>query len=82
MRLQDVALEIDLGSTICKKIKNIYYPDQKWGDSYKLVAQKFAELKKILKSYYFDDDKIEFLKKLTQYSQEDIRECLENQTDS
>lgn len=67
--------EINLGSTICTKLKQIYFPDEYWAKCYKHVAQKFSELKRIMNKFYTEKTELEILRELQRYSEADIKEA-------
>lgn len=67
--------EITLGETVCRKLKDIYFKDQAWPDCYKEVAEKFTELRHIVKKFYGYETTLEICKELIKYSDEDIIEA-------
>ncbi len=66
---------INLGATICEKIKEIYYPAKPWVECHKDVSIKFSQLKKIAKTFYVDKTDKEVLMELVRYSPDDIKDC-------
>ena len=70
--------EITLGETVCRKLKDIYFNDDLWIDSYRGVAIKLSELKRIAKDFYVDKNDVEALKELIKYSDTDIVEAFNN----
>lgn len=67
--------EINLGATICEKLKVIYFSETPWPQCYKDVAKKFTELKIIMRKFYADRSELYMLKELAQYSSQDLEEC-------
>jgi hypothetical protein len=65
---------INLGSTVCSKLKQIYHPLDKWADCYKSVGAKLTDLKKISRKYFHDKTDKEVLIELGRFSLEDIQD--------
>lgn len=70
---------------MCEKLKIIYFNDVHWQACYKQVANKFTELKQIMRKFYNTDknnfdSEIEMLKELSKFSKESIKEALESST--
>lgn len=55
-------------------IKIIYFNEVPWDKCYKDVAKLFTELKINAQKFYVDKNRMEILKELSKYSQEDIKE--------
>lgn len=66
--------EIVIGETVCKKLKDLYFNDKEWVDCYNQVAQKFTELKRILRKFYTDKIDVDIFRELIKYSSDDINE--------
>jgi hypothetical protein len=64
--------EIVLGERVCEKLKDIYFKDIPWVECHKQVADKLTHLKRIAKRFYVDKDRVEILKELVKYSEQDI----------
>lgn len=73
-RMDAVIPEINFGTSICEKLKNIYFSEKPWNECYKEVAKKFTELKIHARKFYFDKNDIEILSELLKYGQDDIKE--------
>lgn len=71
-----ITIQINLGSPICEKIKQIYYPNEPWIDCYKKISAKFTQLKKIAKNFYTDKDEKQILMELGKYTSDDIKDCM------
>ena len=69
--------EITLGETVTGMIRNVYHHDDEWPACYKQVADKFTELKKIMRKFYTDKSDLEILKELIRYSQDDIKDAFQ-----
>lgn len=69
--------EITLGETACRKLKDIYFKDEKWPDCYKKVAEKFTELRCIGRNFYGYETELEIIKELARYSEKDILEAFD-----
>jgi hypothetical protein len=67
--------EITLGEAVCITLRNIYHTDTPWPACYQQVADKFTELKKIMRKFYADKSDLEILKELVRYSQDDIKDA-------
>jgi hypothetical protein len=67
---------IELGSTICSKLKQIYHPNEKWADCYKKVGALLTIMKKNARKFYIDKTDEEILKDLNKYTNDDIVELL------
>jgi predicted nuclease of restriction endonuclease-like RecB superfamily len=65
---------IELGSTICSKLKQIYYPNDKWADCYKKVGEILVDLKKIARKFFSDKSEEEILIQLGRFTLEDIQD--------
>jgi hypothetical protein len=61
---------------VCKKLRDIYYPDKKWAECYGEVAMKFSLIKKIAKKFYSHMNDREILSELNKYSNCDIEEAI------
>ena len=74
---------IELGSPICSKLKQIYYPNHKWADCYKQVGSLFNTIKKNARKFYVDKTDDEISKDLIKYTNDNLIELLvmENATD-
>lgn len=70
--------EINLGATICEKLKQIYFSDKPWIDCHKDVATKFTEMKRMMRKFYTDKTDREILKELIKYDTMDIEEIFNN----
>ncbi len=66
--------EINLGATICERLRTIYHPDKPWVDCYKEIAQKLTELKANSCKFYTDKTEIEILMELCKYNDQDLME--------
>jgi hypothetical protein len=62
---------------VCEKLKVIYFKDLPWVDCYKTIAQRFTELKKIARKFYYDKNEIEILKELNKYTHNAIKDAFE-----
>lgn len=62
---------IDNGAVVCKKLKEIY-PELSWMS----ISNKFTALKKASRKYYPKLNEVQFLDKLTKYTNHDIAEAL------
>ena len=69
--------EINLGESICRRIKQAYYPHVAWPECYQQVAKDFTELKKIARKFFSTEDEQGMLKQLTRFQEEDIAEMME-----
>ena len=67
--------EVDLGTIICKNLKEIYFSEKKWPECYMQIAQKFTKLKRIMRKFYSDDKEIDVLRRLRSFSEADIEEA-------
>lgn len=72
---EDIKNQINLGSPVCEKIKQIYYANEPWIDCYKKVSGKFTQLKDIAKNFYTDKDDKQILMELVKYTNDDIKDC-------
>lgn len=68
--------EINLGETVCRKLRAIYFSEIAWSECYRLVAQKFCELKVIARKFYADKNEIEMLMELSRYSSQDLQDMM------
>ena len=75
-RMEAVLPQINIGATVCAKLKIIYYPDKPWIECYRLVAGKFTELKNIARKFYAGKSEIEILQELAKYSNSDIIDAM------
>ena len=66
--------EIELGADVCRRIKDIYYPNIHWSDCHNDIVTKFGLFKKIMKKIYPDDNIIDILKKVHKFDTLDIQE--------
>lgn len=66
--------EINLGATVCEKIKEIYFKDQAWIGCYKNIVLKFTQLKEIMRKFYTDKTDKEILQELIKYNNKDIED--------
>lgn len=71
---RNMAAEIELGAPTCKHIKNIFYPNRPWVEVYRDVASKFTELKQIMYKIYPELKRIDIVRELSTYSQQDIKD--------
>lgn len=67
-------LEIRLGETICKRLKEIYHHEEPWSECYRKIADEFTELKKNMRKFYPEKDNVAIIKELITYSDEDIKD--------
>ncbi len=73
--------EITLGETICRKIKDIYFPGVRWPDCYQDVAGKFTLFKNILRKIYPEKDILEILTSVQRFDTLDIQEVFSMEAD-
>lgn len=69
--------QINLGATVCEKLKTVYHSEKKWIDCYKDVTTKFNKLKNEAKKFYVDKDDKEILQELGRFNHSDIIDALE-----
>lgn len=70
-------LEMRYGDHICKLIKQIYYKDAAWVESYRLVAQKFSEFKRKMRIVYPEiKEMADVLEKVQYYSSKEVIDAL------
>lgn len=70
---------ITLGEPICKKIKQIYFPDEQWSKScYTQVAKKYTELKQLARKVFVQKTDEELLKILSKFSERDIEDMFKD----
>jgi hypothetical protein len=69
--------EIDIGTKICRLIKQIYFSDKKCMDCYGDVSISFSNLKSIIKKRHPDMTHEDILRTLTEYDEFDLREALD-----
>jgi hypothetical protein len=74
MKPESHLVEINLGAIVCAKLKTIYFYEIEWIDCYKLVSAKFVDLLQIAKKFYADKSKIDTIKEIVKYSNNDIVE--------
>lgn len=67
---------VELGSPICSRLKQIYFPGQKWADCYMQVSDLYTKLKKNAKKFYVGKTDVEILKDLLKYTNDDLVELL------
>lgn len=75
LKKETITQIINLGDPICRRLKQIYYPDKPWVECYKDVSIKFSQLKKIAKRFYTDKTDKDILIELAKYSNNDIKDC-------
>lgn len=67
------------GASICSKIKEIYYGMEKWApEIHADVTGKFCLLKAKARKFYPESSNLDFLRQLSMYPREAIREALED----
>jgi hypothetical protein len=69
--------EITLGESVCIKLRDIYFRDMPWVECHNQVADKFTALKAIILKFYADKSRLDAMKELIQYSDQDIIEAFE-----
>lgn len=67
--------DITLGETVCIMLKRMYFPDTPWQECYKDVANKFSELKAVMRKFYTGKTDLEILHEIRRYSEDDISEA-------
>jgi hypothetical protein len=70
--------EITLGEEICEKLRNIYFPEKKNQEVYKHLARGLATMKTIASVYYPDLPLVERLKKIRSWTEDDIKEAVQD----
>ena len=70
-------LEIIGGERIAAKIKKTFWPDMPWSPTVASeVAAKMTALKRITRDAYSHLDNIQFLHRLSDYNEQDIKDAL------
>ncbi len=70
--------EITLSSGICERIRQIYHPNEQWGECHGNISKRLNQLKAIMRKFYCDKTDLEILRELCRYSTNDIKEAFEN----
>jgi hypothetical protein len=68
--------EIELGSIICKALKDIYFYDKQWYECHNDIALKLSVLKDVMRKLLPDKMTVEILEVLRGYGKEDIEDVL------
>lgn len=69
--------EINLGATICTRLKKIYYADQPWDVQLtKAIAKRYTDLCAKTRIFYPELDNLAFLQAIIKYSDADITDAL------
>jgi hypothetical protein len=71
--------EITLGESVCSKIKQIYFSEEKSPDCHRKVADKFTLFKKIMRKIYPDSDNVEILQSVARFDTLEIQEIFDMQ---
>ena len=70
---------MNLGQTVCEKLKAIYHIDTHWSKCYQDVAERFTKLKRIARKFYADKSELEMLKEIARYPENDIKDIAESE---
>jgi len=67
--------EIELGSRVCKTIKETFFKDEEWAKCCYKVADKFTQLKVIMRKVLPDAKDSDRLEMISKYSSEDLEDA-------
>lgn len=70
---------ITLGEDVCNLIKKVYFAQTKWIDCYQQVADKFTELKRIIRISGVAKNEHEIISILRGFSETDLLDALGDQ---
>ncbi len=70
--------EITLAAGICERIRQIYHPNEQWGECHGDITRRLNQFLGIARKFYCDKTELEMLKELARYSTDDIKEAFEN----
>lgn len=68
-----------LGAQVCIKLKQIYWPDQGWFESYRHIAAKLTGLKRKARTLLKHMDEAQMLKTLRGFSDADLKEICDDE---
>lgn len=71
--------QVVLGEQVCIKLKQIYWPDKTWDESYRDVAGKLTLLKQKARLLLKHMDEVEMLKTLRGFGHDDIKEVCDDE---
>jgi len=79
----EITAKINIGAEICYKIKQIYFQQEPWSmDLAKKVSKKYNSFKEITRKWHLDLKEEQFLKKIREYTKEQIKDCFELYTET